>query len=58
MKEACARLDIARQTMLRYIKEGYFTEPPCKKQGKGKAVRYFTEDWYAVNEARLNADRS
>ena len=57
MKEACARLDIARQTMLRYITEGYFSEPPCKKQGKGKAVRYFPEEWYTINEMKLNNDR-
>ena len=57
MGEACARLDLGRQTMLRFIKEGFFTEPSYKKQGKGKAVRYFTASWYEINEKKLKESR-
>ena len=53
MKEACARLDISRTTMLTYLKEGFFEEPPTKKQGRGKIVRYFPEEWYEANEPKL-----
>lgn len=57
MKEACQRVGISRQTLLRYIADGFFTPPPRHKQGKNKTVRYFTEEWYAVNEAVLREAR-
>ena len=53
MGEACARLGISRSSLLRYLAEGFLTEPPFVKQGRGKKVRYFTETWYEINLALL-----
>lgn len=53
MKEACARLGISRATMLRYLDEGFFTEPRRHPQGRGKQIRIFDESWYATNEPKL-----
>ncbi len=57
MKEACARIGISRQTFLRYLAEGFFTEPRKQRQGRGKQVRIFDEGWYAINEAALKTAR-
>lgn len=57
VSETTRRLDIARGTLLKYIKEGFFTAPPVKRQGRGKEVRYFPEEWYAENEPKLNPDK-
>lgn len=53
MSEACERLEISRSTMLRYLSDEFFTQPPYIKQGRGKKIRYFTKDWYAINGDRL-----
>lgn len=58
MGDACRRLDISRSSMLRYIGEGFFTEPSELRQGRGKTIRYFTEDWYNVNGERLEKSRA
>jgi len=58
MGDACRRLDISRSSMLRYISDGFFTEPPELKQGRGKTIRYFTEEWYNVNGAKLKKSRA
>lgn len=57
MKEACERVGISRQTMLSCIRDGFFSEPPTKRQGRGKQVRYFTEEWYLANESKLNPEK-
>ena len=57
MKDACQRLQISRPTMLRYLQEGFLTEPKRHRQGRGKKVRYFDDAWYAINEERLRAAR-
>jgi predicted site-specific integrase-resolvase len=54
--EACERLGISRPTLLKYIKEGFFSEPPRHKQGRDKVVRYFPDSWYEENEPRLEGD--
>jgi len=53
MKEACDRLKISRQTMLRYLADGYFSPPKTHRQGRQKIVRYFDDDWYGPNETKL-----
>lgn len=55
MKEACERLEISRPTMLRYLEEGFFTQPRRHRQGKGKLVRLFDEDWYKENQPKLQS---
>lgn len=57
MKEACVRLDLSRATILRYLEDGFFTPPPRHSRGRGKRDRYFTDEWYAVNEAKLRQAR-
>jgi predicted site-specific integrase-resolvase len=57
MKEACERLGISRATVLRYLKEGYFSKPKRHRQGRGKTVRYFDAAWYQINEKKLRADQ-
>jgi len=54
MKEAGDRLGISRQTLLRYLEDGFFTQPPRQKQGRSKYTRYFPESWYATNQPKLN----
>jgi hypothetical protein len=54
MGDACRRLEISRSSMLRYIDDGFFTKPPVIRQGRGKTLRYFTEEWYGVNAPKLN----
>jgi hypothetical protein len=58
MKEACTRLEISRLTLLRSIENGFFTEPPRHRRGIGEEIRYFPEEWYAVNEPKLAARRN
>ncbi len=53
MQDACARLGISRQTLLRYLADGFFSEAPRHKQGRSKFVRYFPESWYTENEPKL-----
>jgi hypothetical protein len=53
MGEACRRLEISRSSMLRYIQEGFFTNPSEHKQRRGKAVRYLTEDCYLHNAPKI-----
>ncbi len=55
MSEACHRLGISRQTMLRCLKDAFFTEPKLHRQGREKMVRYFDNDWYTMNEPRLKS---
>ncbi len=52
MKEALARIGVARNTLLAYIKEGIVDEPLTVKQGRTK-VRYFTEEWYETNLPKI-----
>lgn len=52
--EACKRLEISRPTLLKYISDGFFTEPPRHKQGRNKLVRYFPEEWYTLNAPKLS----
>jgi predicted site-specific integrase-resolvase len=53
MAQACDRLGISRQTMLRYLEDGFFTEPKRHRQGRDKFVRYFDREWYELNESKL-----
>lgn len=46
--EACKRLEISRNTLLSYIKQGFVAEPPYVRKGKTN-YRYFPEAWYAAN---------
>ena len=48
MAEACKRLDISRNTLLSYIKQGAIAEPPYVRKGKTN-YRYFPEVWYVAN---------
>jgi predicted site-specific integrase-resolvase len=57
MKEACDRLGISRQTMLRYLAVRYFTAPKIHKQGKQKLVRYFDDAWYDLNETKFRQEQ-
>jgi predicted site-specific integrase-resolvase len=57
MKQACERLGISRMTMLRYLGDGFFTSPDIHRQGKGKKVRVFSDEWYSVNEPQLRSAR-
>lgn len=54
--EACDRLGISRPTLLKYIQEGFFSDPPRHRQGRDKSVRYFPEQWYAENEPKLQGN--
>lgn len=54
VKEACDRLKISRNTLLDYIKRGIVDAPPTTKRGK-TSFRYFTEDWYAQNQKKVEA---
>jgi hypothetical protein len=58
MKEACNRLEISRPSMLRYLDQEFFTPPKIHRQGKGKAVRYFDDEWYTHNEPILARARA
>lgn len=46
--EACKRLEISRNTLLSYIKQGVVAEPPFVRKGKTN-YRYFPEAWYVAN---------
>lgn len=54
MKEATERLQISRNTLLSYIKDGIVGEPPTVKRGKTR-YRYFPESWYQVNEPKVKS---
>lgn len=54
MKEACERLQIARNTLLSYVRDGIVSEPPTVRRGKTR-YRYFTEDWYQENEPKIKS---
>jgi len=54
MKEATVRLDISRNTLLSYIKEGIVTSPPTVKRGKTH-YRYFPAEWYSENEQKVRS---
>ena len=53
VKEACARLQMSRQTLLESIDKGFFTKPKLVRRGTKTWVRVFDEQWYAENEPKL-----
>ena len=56
--EACKRLDISRNTLLSYIRQGVVSEPPYVRKGKTD-YRYFPDAWYAENLSKVQrADAS
>ena len=54
MKEACQRLQISRNTLLSYLKEGIVSEAPTVKKGMTR-YRYFPEAWYEENEPKVRS---
>lgn len=55
--EACSRLRLSRKTLIKYIDDGLFTQPDRHLQGTKQNVRYFTNEWYAINEPVLRQQR-
>lgn len=53
--DACERMDISRNTLLSYIKQGLVSSPPTVRKGQTD-YRYFTEEWYAENMPKIRPE--